>query len=376
MVFNQSLLIFMFIVASNGILCFVNDDICGVNLKLQGFAGPRVITTSNGDTGPPGSWPWMVSAGELSSEGVWEHRCGGTIIASNLVLTAAHCAFDDRWLIRTGDRDLDSSFDDAKVITRKIKKIHVHPKYVYDLTAYYDVAIWELDEDVEYNIFHRPICLPNEPSLDLNKYEGDQVTVLGWGLQTSNGGRSDNTLKQTPVKVFSNLFCNTSHSNLDSNILQFRTKATLPNLFKDHLMCAGYELGNFGSCSGDSGGPIVRLLTTPPNIRYIQVGIVQGGVGDCGDSRYPGIYIRLDDPDILAFIQSVADPGSVPSTVRTSPAPLPIVTSPTPPPIQENPPRVGPGTIGQGTVGSGAIGPGSPDFGGLFANQAPRPISG
>ncbi|TRY79627.1 hypothetical protein TCAL_13575 [Tigriopus californicus] len=152
---------------------------CGVNLKLQGFAGPRVVSTSNGDTGPPGSWPWMVSAGELSSEGVWEHRCGGTIIASNLVLTVAHCAFDDRWLIRTGDRDLNSSFDDAKVITRRIKKIHVHPKYVYDLTAYYDVAIWELDEDVEYNIFHRPICLPREPSLDLDKYEGDQVTVLG-----------------------------------------------------------------------------------------------------------------------------------------------------------------------------------------------------
>lgn len=82
----------------------------------------------------------------------------------------------------------------------------------------------------------------------------------------------------------------------------------------------GYELGNFGSCTGDSGGPIVRLLTTPPNIRYLQVGIVQGGVGDCGDSRYPGIYIRLDDPDIFGFIQNVVDPGSTFSVVQTSEA--------------------------------------------------------
>lgn len=34
-------------------------------------------------------------------------------------------------------------------------------------------------------------------------------------------------------------YCNATHSNFDSNILQFRAKATLPNLFTDHLMCAG-----------------------------------------------------------------------------------------------------------------------------------------
>lgn len=62
----------------------------------------------------------------------------------------------------------------------------------------------------------------------------------------------------------------------------------------------------------------MRLLTASLNIRYIQVGIVQGGVWDCGDSRYPGIYIRLDDPDILEFIHNVASPRLAPSVVEVS----------------------------------------------------------
>lgn len=127
------------------------------------------------------------------------------------------------------------------------------------------------------------------------------------------------------------------------------------------LTILGYELGNFGSCSGDSGGPIVRLLTSPPNIRYIQVGIVQGGVGDCGDSQYPGIYIRLDDPDILAFIQSVVDQGSTFSSIQASRPSISIsarpIASTSEIPIQGN------GDLG--TVGDSGFGNFSPsqDFG-------------
>jgi len=30
--------------------------------------------------------------------------------------------------------------------------------------------------------------------------------------------------------------------------------------------------------------------------------MAQGGVGSCGDKNYPGIYIRIDSPEILNFI--------------------------------------------------------------------------
>ena len=33
----------------------------------------------------------------------------------------------------------------------------------------------------------------------------------------------------------------------------------LPNWFQSHLMCAGIDIGNQGSCFGDSGGPLMKL---------------------------------------------------------------------------------------------------------------------
>ena len=42
--------------------------------------------------------------------------------------------------------------------------------------------------------------------------------------------------------------------------------------------------------------------------RWIQIGTVQGAVGACGEIEFPGIYVRLDDPAVSSFIESVVDP--------------------------------------------------------------------
>ncbi len=39
----------------------------------------------------------------------------------------------------------------------------------------------------------------------------------------------------------------------------------------------------------------------------IQIAVVQGGVRNCGDIDYPGIFVRLDDPGVLNFIKSVVN---------------------------------------------------------------------
>jgi len=39
----------------------------------------------------------------------------------------------------------------------------------------------------------------------------------------------------------------------------------------------------------------------------IQIAVVQGGVQNCGDIDYPGIFVRLDDPEVLNFIKSVVN---------------------------------------------------------------------
>ena len=37
--------------------------------------------------------------------------------------------------------------------------------------------------------------------------------------------------------------------------------------------------------------------------RFVQVGIVHGGVSECGNDRYPNIYTRVEDPEIFRFIE-------------------------------------------------------------------------
>ncbi len=78
----------------------------------------------------------------------------------------------------------------------------------------------------------------------------------------------------------------------------------LPKLFQNQILCAGATVGAQGSCKGDSGGPLMHKDYETDRDRWIQIAIVQGGIRDCGDSEYPGLYIRLDDPDIFSFINS------------------------------------------------------------------------
>jgi len=77
----------------------------------------------------------------------------------------------------------------------------------------------------------------------------------------------------------------------------------LPQLFQNHIICAGHTIGNQGSCKGDSGGPIM-FEDLRRDQRWIQIATVQGAVRNCGDLDYPGLFIRLDDPSVFNFVLS------------------------------------------------------------------------
>ena len=53
-----------------------------------------------------------------------------------------------------------------------------HPKYKYGV-SYYDVAVIKLDEPVSQSLAVRPICLPDQPSEDVDEFQGDLVRLSG-----------------------------------------------------------------------------------------------------------------------------------------------------------------------------------------------------
>ena len=64
-------------------------------------------------------------------------------------------------------------------------------------------------------------------------------------------------------------------------------------------------MGGYGSCNGHSGGPIVQFVSgdSSSEDHYVQIGIVQGGLGQCGDASIPAIFTRTENEEIFDFIQ-------------------------------------------------------------------------
>ncbi len=88
--------------------------------------------------------------------------------------------------------------------------------------------------------------------------------------------------------------------------VEMKIQKRVPQLFLDCIMCAGVSEGNQGACQGDYGSPL--MYKDADSGKFIQIAIAGGGVGECGDGDYPGIFGRVDDPSIWYFIASTINP--------------------------------------------------------------------
>ena len=226
---------------------------------------PKII---GGITALPGEKPWMAS---LQIDG--EHFCGGSLIDSNWVLTAAHCIEDLRpsdenaLRVRVGITDLEDSGSGA---TRTVSKIIPHPGYAQGEAA--DIALLRLGEAVTDIAF---LPMATSSVMTTSGFPGQIASVSGWGNISIEGESFPRQLRNVMVPLVSNEVCNQPQS--------------YGGEIADTEICAGYDQGGRDSCQGDSGGPLVVNHEGEAH----QVGVVSWGDGCALPNKY-GVYARVE----------------------------------------------------------------------------------
>ncbi|XP_008066815.1 chymotrypsin-C [Carlito syrichta] len=239
---------------------------CGVPSFLPNLS-TRVV---GGEDARPHSWPWQISLQYLKDD-TWRHTCGGSLIASNFVLTAAHCISNARtYRVALGKNNLAVEDEEGSLYVG-VDTIHVHEKWNSFLVRN-DIALIKLAEHVELSDTIQVGCLPEEGTLLPQDYP---CYVTGWGRLWTNGPIAEE-LQQGLQPIVDHATCTRSD--------------WWGAMVRDTMVCAGGD-GVTSACNGDSGGP---LNCQAENGAWEVRGIVSFGSGlGCNTHKKPAVFTRV-----------------------------------------------------------------------------------
>ncbi|XP_078493494.1 sp2 protein [Ciona intestinalis] len=247
-----------------------------------------------GTTARPGNFPWQISIRKVKAYSNGSpHVCGGTLIAGQWVITAAHC-FTSRvkrerkkHFVRVGDyfnRDnlphsQDSMVEESHDIA--ISQIYIHEGFTQYPATRNDIALIKLSEPVSLTRFVQPACLPTSPD---QFTDGNTCGISGWGATNFTQLRDEYPfcLRAATVHTWPDKNCSRSYPRSFSN---------------DSMLCAGDE--GIDTCQGDSGGPLT-CLSRDGNITLW--GITSYGKG-CGNKSQPGVYTKVSEFVLWVYLK-------------------------------------------------------------------------
>jgi trypsin len=189
--------------------------------RLLRSRDPRIV---GGNVSDIISHPYTISLQSGSS-----HICGGSIISSRYVLTAAHCtngASANRLAVRVG-----SSYHNKGGTVIKVKSITQHPKFdMY--TIDWDYSLLELSEDIEFDATKKAIELPQQ---DRTFDDGTMLVTIGWGM-TQNVLESRDKVRNVSMPIVNQDKCAKAYSMISD--------------VTPRMICAGYPNGGKDACQG------------------------------------------------------------------------------------------------------------------------------
>jgi secreted trypsin-like serine protease len=252
---------------------------------------------------PSQEWPAQVSVRHVVSG--TQTSCGGTLISTHWVATAGHCVTKNGALVPASAFTLriGSTSRTTGGFPATVDSVVRHPSYVNTTPPDYDLALLHLVETPP----QEPLRLIGTDAAEASLWRaGTDATVIGWGgIDQLNPPTQSAALLEAGVPIVGDAACAGPDPNWGT---QFHPST---------MVCAGGA--SVDTCSGDSGGP----LMVPRLGGFTLVGITSWGNDPCGEPGIPGVYTRLGDPSINAWVRSI-----VPTMAFTTSPAVPLAGEP------------------------------------------------
>ncbi|KAJ8913217.1 hypothetical protein NQ315_016160 [Exocentrus adspersus] len=187
--------------------------------------------------------------------------CGGSLISTTRVLTAAHCTVSASTVnVRLGAHAFNTN--EATQVRVTSTSVRNHASY-NSQTISNDIAIVLLPSAVTLNSNIQVISLAPASS---GNFAGSSALLAGWGRTSDSSNAVSAVLRRVTLSVITNAVCRSAY-----------------NIVQDSNICTS-GAGTVGACNGDSGGPLT--------VNGVQVGIVSFGSARC-EAGNPTAYARV-----------------------------------------------------------------------------------
>lgn len=221
-------------------------------------------------------------------DGELRHICGGTFIAEDVVVTAAHCSFGsiesaELHQVVTGPTDPMA----LRVARRPASLAAVGPSDLLEVESVYvnpnfdpvsrdsDIAVWKLAGGSP----GKTLSLASVSFTNSTEALEKVVRAFGYGTTDPASPETSDVLRRVNVPMV-------PAANCRSLLYEAFGGASQPRLPEEivtnNMICAGTE--GKGSCLGDDGGPL--------SINQVLLGVTSWGLG-CGEPAQPHVYTRV-----------------------------------------------------------------------------------